>query len=331
MQRNAPRGGVEVVAGSRLHFGLFSFGKRAAREYGGLGVMVESPQVAVRVVPSDCLDCAGPRSGRAREFAGLWKESVGFEAELPCRIQVDACPVDHIGLGTGTQLALAVGAALSRFFEVRTPAPAELSRRMRRAERSAVGTYGFEYGGLVVEAGRGGQDALSPLLANIKLPESWRWVLLCPGEAAQAQARGLFGQAEQSAFDALPAVPEEIRERLLREALDHLAPAAQSGDFAAFAESVFRYGYEAGLCFAEQQGGAFASRRLAKIVDMLRGWGVRGVGQSSWGPTLFAACPTEESAHELADKLRREPATSDLEIIVTATRNRGASIRAAAP
>ncbi len=36
---------VRVVAPSRLHFGLLSFGHRAGRRYGGIGLMIDRPAV----------------------------------------------------------------------------------------------------------------------------------------------------------------------------------------------------------------------------------------------------------------------------------------------
>ncbi len=65
-------------------------------------------------------------------------------------------------------------------------------------------------------------------------------------------------------------------------------PGAASGNFVEFGESLYRYGYQAGMLFAKRQGGPYAGRRATELVDWIRGQGIRGVGQSSWGPTIFA-------------------------------------------
>ena len=80
-------------------------------------------------------------------------------------------------------------------------------------------------------------------------------------------------------------------------------PAAEAGDFARFSRSVYRFGYQAGLCFAGRQGGAFASQRIAELVEAARNLGVEGVGQSSWGPTVFALLANEEAARRFAEAI----------------------------
>ena len=43
---------VEVVTPSRLHFGMFSFGRDEARQYGGVGMMIVRPGVRLRFSPA---------------------------------------------------------------------------------------------------------------------------------------------------------------------------------------------------------------------------------------------------------------------------------------
>ncbi len=106
----------------------------------------------------------------------------------------------------------------------------------------------------------------------------------------------------------------------------HLLPEAEAARFDKFSESLFRYGRLAGECFATKQGGPFASPRLAGLVETIRGLGVRGVGQSSWGPTLFALLPDEDAANDFVERFRHEPDTNDLDLLVTAPNNTGAQV-----
>ena len=50
---------VEVVAPSRIHFGLLSFGNPAIRRYGGVGVMLERPAVRVRITAAGAFTVSG--------------------------------------------------------------------------------------------------------------------------------------------------------------------------------------------------------------------------------------------------------------------------------
>ena len=46
--------------------------------------------------------------------------------------------------------------------------------------------------------------------------------------------------------------------------------------------------------FRLAQAGPFAHARIEQIVKTIREFGVKGVGQSSWGPTVFAFAKAEE-------------------------------------
>ena len=72
----------------------------------------------------------------------------------------------HVGLGSGTKLALAVAQALATLHGRTVDAPG-LAEAVGRAARSAVGMWTFALGGLVVEGGvRRGVERPAPLLAR---------------------------------------------------------------------------------------------------------------------------------------------------------------------
>ena len=137
---------------------------------------------------------------------------------------------------------------------------------------------------------------------------------------------GLSGRDEQRAFDQLPAVPSEVSKRLCEEARQRMVPAATEADFDAFSESVYRFGVLAGGCFADAQGGAYNGRELESLVQLIRSLGVSGVGQSSWGPTLFAVLPDQPAAESFQGELAESRAANDLHIQITAPDNDGAII-----
>ena len=312
---------VEVTAPSRLHFGLFSFGQRQGRHFGGVGVMLDKPAVELQIQSAETLETVGPLAERVREFVSRWAAFHGLAGELPCRIVVQSVAESHVGLGVGTQLGLSVGAGLSKFFQQPQLSPAELALSVGRGYRSAVGTYGFATGGLIVERGKLPNEPIAPLEVRLESPAHWRFVLLQPPASC-----GLSGQVEQDAFGSLPPVPVEVTAELVAEVRQRMLPAAAAGDFAAFSESVYRYGRLAGLCFASVQGGPYNGPRLSALVDLVRALGVRGVGQSSWGPTLFAILPDESQARDFVARMTAHPACEDLQFAITAPNNCGAKL-----
>ncbi|MEX0585799.1 MAG: DUF447 domain-containing protein, partial [Pirellulales bacterium] len=100
---------ITVTAPSRLHFGMFSFGHTAGRQFGGVGLMVDEPSLRLTISPAEqfTIDAAQCRDRIVQCVERTARE--GLIAEAPhCAIRFDAMPPQHVGLGTGTQLALAL-------------------------------------------------------------------------------------------------------------------------------------------------------------------------------------------------------------------------------
>jgi beta-ribofuranosylaminobenzene 5'-phosphate synthase len=318
---------VRVSTPSRLHFGMLSFGHSGVRQFGGVGLMVDDPGIRLRITPSDRLECQGPLAERAEQFARRVMTTLdghpGGEQRhgSGCRIEIESAPREHIGLGTGTQLGLAIAAGINALRGSPDRLPAELACLAGRAERSSIGTHGFAAGGLLVEAGKLKPDEFSPLIARVELPAAWRFVLLIPKPAT-----GLFGSAEREAFARIAPVPASVTEAISREVLLNLLPAALEADFHEFSRSLYRYGRIAGECFASQQHGAYLNRRTAELVEAIRALGGEGVGQTSWGPTLFIAVVDQDSGHRLAARLSAAHDLSDYDVRVVRPNNTGARV-----
>jgi len=318
---------VEVRTPARLHIGMLSFGVPEVRSFGGVGFMIDRPGVHLRIDRSEQFAARGPLAERAVECARACVRAWGL-GDAACTIEVLEAPGSHLGLGSGTQLGLAVAAGVQHLF--RPPAVSEaaeatgrsrggewsfdardvleLARGSGRGRRSCIGVYGFGGGGMIVEGGRllrddhaAGDDAargFSPLLARVQLPAEWRCVVV-----GQRGAVGLHGDAEKQAFAALPPVPREISAELSRIALMDLLPAAIEGRFAEFSDAVFRYGELAGKPFEQASSRLPHAGTTAELIGWLQESGVRGCAQSSWGPTVMACCPTPAAAEELVGRL----------------------------
>src|SRR5215475_14442971 len=101
---------VEVTTGSRLHFGLMSFGQAGVRQFGGVGTMIDHPSVRLRITTADELSADGPASAKVLSHAEAVADSGILSGRPRCRIEVLEMPAPHVGLGSGTQLAMAVAA-----------------------------------------------------------------------------------------------------------------------------------------------------------------------------------------------------------------------------
>lgn len=311
---------VTVTAPSRLHFGLLGFGDADGRQFGGVGVMIEQPALRLRISRADRPSVQGQASKRIEHYVQHWSEFHGLSRPAACRIDVIHAPRTHAGLGSGTQLGLAVAAGLNRLFE-REMSVVDTARSVGRGLRSAVGTYGFFQGGLIWERGKSAGEALSPLTQRLPIPDAWRFVVICP-----QQQPGLSGEAEQSAMASLPPVPPETQQRLSALVEERMLPALARQACDEFGEAVFEYGRRAGEAFAPIQGGAYNGVRLEQIVERLRAAGGVGVGQSSWGPALYVIVPDNTTANLLVDRLRSAGDLDDADIWISAPDNQGARI-----
>jgi beta-RFAP synthase len=312
---------VHVHAPCRLHFGMFTFGHADGWQFGGVGVMIEPPAVAVTISPSPAFSVSGTLPERVVKFVdkltARWKLGT-----LPaCKVHVEA-PREHAGLGVGTQLALATAVGMQRFLG-RKPKPIpNLSNALGRGARSWVGTIGFEHGGLIVDHGKFYPGVIGNPFMRQTLPDEWRFVLICSREQ-----QGLAGFIEADAFARLPPVPKSVTAELQRITTDELTAAVAWKDCAAFGDAVYRFGLLAGECFAAVQGGPFANDETAKLVEAIRAHGVPGVGQSSWGPTVFAITANDYDATALARWLAERYPSSLHEITIARPNNTGAQVK----
>ncbi len=312
---------ILVRTPSRLHFGLLGFGNPNARQFGGVGVMVNQPGIALQAKTSQSLRITGGFEDRIHDAAMRWAKSTNHEGELTCEFDVKQAPRLHAGLGVGTQLALAVATALNGLFDRECESPEHLARSVGRGLRSAVGTHGFAAGGLIAEQGKLPNESISSLIEHVALPPVWRFVLTTPMEQV-----GLHGEHEQSAFADLPPVPSTTTQELTAIMNDRIVPSAKAGDFAGFSDAVYDFGFIAGSCFESIQGSAYNGAALTKLVERLRAHGVRGVGQSSWGPTIFAISHSTEPMWEPVEDMRFEAWCSNSETVIATPNNVGATV-----
>lgn len=323
---------VRVVAPCRLHFGLFHVpvegfthwpDGRPVRKFGGVGLMVEPPAVRVGVRRSGDWSATGSLAARAMRFLRTaWDASPDLLRRAGALAVAADGPPEHVGLGIGTALGMAVVYAAAAELVGRFPSsPETFARVVGRGRRSGIGVHGFSRGGLIVDAGKECDTDLPQLDERVTFPAAWRVVLLRP------RAEPLWhGDRERVAFGRgrSPAAATATTDRLQEIAYHELIPAAKAGDFFGFAEAVYSFNRTAGEPFADDQGGPYAGPAIARLIGELRSWGVAGVGQSSWGPTVFALAADEEEANALAARARCHiPDLAD--VTVAAANNRGAA------
>jgi beta-RFAP synthase len=317
---------LRIQTGSRLHFGLLGWGPNQPRQFGGVGLVVKAPELAVSAQPAPDWSAEGALADRCKQamhtVVGRLREQ-GHTVE-PLAMRVESAPTQHAGLGVGTQLSLAVARLLGEHAGLGRVPATTLALWTGRGRRSGIGLYGFDQGGLIVDGGHGASNShsLPPLLARLEFPATWNVLLVVPGLAP-----GRHGADERSTFETLPAVPRVVSERLCHLLLTGILPAAAESDLPAFGEAVQEFQEHVGRTFAPAQGGIYAHPLLAELAAFLRVSGFHGVGQSSWGPAIygFTESPREAFA-TLEPELASRFGVLASQLIWTCARNTGATI-----
>jgi beta-RFAP synthase len=308
---------VRVITTARLHMGFIDLHGGLGRQFGSIGLSLDHPATCLDAFPQAEFTASGPQQQRVLDCARQFAAGTGLPGGAHIAV-VEAIP-DHAGLGSGTQLGLAVGVALARLYHLDLSIR-EIAVLSGRGRRSGIGIGAFEQGGLLVDGGRGVDTVVPPIVARMDFPDDWR-VLLIFDPAAQ----GVHGQAEIKAFGELPEFPSAQAAHIARLILMQALPAVAEHDLQVFGEAISALQRIVGEHFALAQGGGlYISPRVADAMDWLRKQGVACTGQSSWGPTGFAVVESDAEASMLTAGLRNQ--RPDLHIEICRARNQGSLV-----
>ncbi len=309
---------VMVLAPARLHMGFIDLSGALGRHFGSIGIGLSEINTRLTISAADSLTVTGPCAERAlkytRQLCLALNVSDGVAVEV-----LSAIP-EHIGLGSGTQMALAIGMGLNHFYELGLTVR-DIAQLADRGARSGIGIGVFEKGGLVLDGGRGPSTTTPPLLAQMAVPDDWRFILVF-----DQRGQGLHGEQEINAFKQLPPFLRREAERLCYLLLMQALPAVAEADLPKFGEVITELQTAVGEHFTPVQGGIFTSSEVAAAINCLQQQGAVAIGQTSWGPTGFCAVKGRERALTLASQLQQQFAASQLNFMVVSARNQGAEI-----
>jgi beta-ribofuranosylaminobenzene 5'-phosphate synthase len=310
---------VRVSAPARLHLGFLDLNGGLGRRFGSIGLAIDQPatELTLRRAPADLVE--GFEARRARRTLERFKSLLSLEGCY--RLNVRSSIPSHAGLGSGTQLAMAVGAGLAALEGLETEVRA-LGEMQDRGARSAIGMAAFEHGGFVVDGGRGKADTAAPIIAHASFPKAWRVLLvLDPG------CMGVHGEGEVAAFETLAPMEEAVSAEMCRVTLMQLLPSLAEHDIEAFGAAVSVVQRINGSYFASAQGGGiWSSPGVERVVKRMEQLGAVGIGQSSWGPTGFAFAASQAQAARILGAVEAEARQAGLKLAIARGRNDGASV-----
>lgn len=295
-----------------------------------MGLMIDSPATRLLGRSSERLKVHGLRPEKTRNLIeqwflafGEWLSECKTVDEIGVEVELLAHPPLHCGFGSGTQLALSVAKLMFHCCGLDEPPLEKLAKAMSRGRRSAIGSYGFSQGGFLVDAGVNATEQISPLDLRSPFPAAWRIVLLYPTDAT-----GLHGQLENLAFDSMVDHDESKRERLVGLCKQVVGPAIVDANYDSLGAALLEFNRSSGEYFEEYQDGCYHSQFCEQLVGEVRKLGVDAVGQSSWGPCVFAIVESADDADQLVSGLQQSKLLSDssVEVTITTANNTGATV-----
>jgi beta-RFAP synthase len=330
--RLSPPSAITVESPSRLHLGFIDPNGSLGRAFGSVGLAIDAhgTRITARQAPAArrhaIIEGAVSEAQRARIEQHLSQLQAALGSGPAIDIEVHETPRAHTGLGSGTQLALALGTAFTRVrgHEATT---ADIARILARGARSGIGIHGFDHGGLIVDGGRNvakTTTTIPPLIARQAFPEAWRILLI-----DDTSREGLHGDAEKRGLASLAPFPAALAAHLSHLALMRILPAVAESDFDTFADAICDLQQTIGEYFAPVQGGVFASPAVARALEAVAAEQKAGIGQTSWGPVGFAFVASAQDAERARAAAQRVSQGAPLAFTITAGRNRGATWRAA--
>jgi beta-ribofuranosylaminobenzene 5'-phosphate synthase len=311
--------GITVTVPARLHLGFLDLGGRLGRRFGSIGLAISDLRTSITIQKATGTEVFGPESDRVRQHLETMERLLTLDG---ChRVDISEVVPAHAGLGSGTQLALAVAAGLRRLHNRPLDVKSD-ALHLGRGLRSGIGIGLFSQGGLLVDGGRGREQTPAPIITHLPFPDHWRVLVIIDPKRC-----GVHGAEEVTTFARLPPMPDTDAAHICRLILMKALPALAEHDLLSFGAAIKELQICLGDYFAPAQGGSrFTSPDVAAVLDALDDAGAVGMGQSSWGPTGFAFAPSPEEAGRLAMIARRHPSGRGLDIRICKGLNRGAEI-----
>ncbi|WP_410510415.1 beta-ribofuranosylaminobenzene 5'-phosphate synthase [Methanosarcina hadiensis] len=315
---------INVVSPSRLHLTLIDLNAEIGRVDGGVGITLESPSLEISASEADTVEVVGSSllAGRMLKAA---------KAVLPpgkgVKILIKKDLPDHVGLGSGTQAALSVAAAINEIYELGRSVR-ELAVAVGRGGTSGIGVAAFENGGFIVDGGHRFRDkgAFSPSAASRMPPgpvlfrrafPDWNIVLAIPN------TKGVHDAEEVDIFKKVCPIPLAEVQEISHVILMQMLPALIEEDIDSFGRAVNHF-QTAGFKRREVE---LQPQPVLDVMKYMQDNGASGSGVSSFGPVVYGIVESPGEAGKLQKEVQRMLNDSlGGDVLLTKGRNRGADI-----
>ena len=270
---------ISVSLPTRIHLGLLDLSLEGIRVDGGIGLMLDRPGIAL----------TGRLGSETHESLlpalRLVEQGLGLAAPRGYGVSLAGDYLQHVGLGSGTQIRLGLAALLLALNE-RKVEISELAPMVGRGGTSGIGSWGFWTGGYVVDAGHDRRHKKSfqpsalvdaPTMPPLVSTGPFPWT---PIIAIGSGLKKIYGHVEELLFQQHTPIPRSETLAGYEALYGGMLPSILERDFEGFCTHLDVYS-ATGFKKRELEIQGAAGRQC---ISTMRDAGLRGVTMSSWGP-----------------------------------------------
>jgi len=315
-------GSLRIIAPGRVHLGFYNIQFQNIL-FGGLGLSLDKPFYDIIAKKSEKIEVIC-EDNETRNYLEKVLEKIFSKIEVYDKILLELRSYipRHIGLGSTTQLLMSINKILAEIFNIKM-SPWELFELVGRKNGSGIGVESFLRGGFIIDSGI--YKRKNPkTIVRIPFPRSWKVILVIPKSDRKISE-------ENEAELLIPREPlSTLQDRLLRITFLKILPAVVHKDYFEFVGGLEELERNIGEYYESIQGGIFSSEQGEDIARILKEAGFRGIGQSSWGPTIYGFVSSKreliKGKQVVLQRLKKEGI--DAQVIIANPRNNGVKILA---
>jgi beta-ribofuranosylaminobenzene 5'-phosphate synthase len=328
---------LKITAPCRIHLSLIDENGYTGRVDGGIGLMLDRPNVVLEVTNS------------ADEFTiecnKYYKESVHVINEKASKIfkyfqisnknfhfHLKRYYPSHVGLGSKTQLSLAIATAITKLKGL-NPSTEDLTKLVERGGTSGIGWRGFETGGFILDGGHdfgkgreketflpsSASSSVNPALtiSRYNIPKNWRFVLVIPNVK-----KGAYGDEEISVFQNYAPIHRNEVNEVSHQIIMKIIPGIIKNDLICFGEGLKRI-QSIGFKKIEIDLQHEVVKDLLKFFEE---YGLKAYGMSSFGPSVIGIVESDSEAEILLREVQKNQKNGGGHIYICKPNNTGAKI-----
>jgi beta-ribofuranosylaminobenzene 5'-phosphate synthase len=238
-----------------------------------------------------------------------------------------------VGLGSKTQLSLAIATAITRLKNLSHLTHKDLTILVERGGTSGIGWRGFKSGGFILDGGHdfgcgkeketflpsSASTSANPALTIVRhnIPENWRFVLIIPNVK-----KGAYGDEEISVFQNYAPIPSKEVNEVSHQVIMKILPGIIKNDLKCFGEGLRRI-QSIGFKKIEIE---LQHEIVKDLIKFFEDYGLKAYGMSSFGPSVVGIVESDPEADTLLREVQKNQKNGGGHIYICKPNNTGAKI-----